>query len=134
MTADTVEAGNIGVVKVASGNYKISTAGIDTYTTGPAISLEPGVWVVTGKWTFNTGSASGARNIGIVLSPTSGTSGSGGYTLERVFAANNAWASLVASAVVEVTGTSKQTVYLKGASSMTYTTESGCEIKAVRIK
>ena len=132
--ADVIKAGNIGDVEAASGSYKISTAGIDTYTTGPGIALKPGVWVVVGQWVFNTGESSGARNLGALLSPNSGTSGNGGYALERVFATNNSFASLVVMTVLEVTGTSKQTVYLKGASSMAYTTAAQCSIKAVRIK
>lgn len=128
----TLTALNIGAVKSATSSNTISTAGIDTYTQGPSITLPAGVWVVTGQWVFQTGSSSGARNMGVQLSPTSGSSASGAYKLVRVNAASAAFASLDITDIITLTSTT--TIYLKAASSMTYTTATTNTIKAVRIK
>ena len=127
-----VIAGNIGATESGSGSFAISTAGIDTYETGPNVFLAAGVWVVSGQWVFQTGASSGARNMGVQLSPTYGTSGSGAYKMVRVNAASNAFASLEITDIITLTTPTR--VYLKGASSATYTTTATCTIKAVRIK
>ena len=127
-----LECNNIGDMKSASASKTIDTAGIDTYTEGPSVTLDAGVWVVTGQWVFNTGSSTGARNLGVQLSPNSGSTASGAYKMVRVFAANNSFASLEITDIITLTTTT--TVYLKGASSMTYTTAALAVIKAVRIK
>lgn len=127
-----LECNNIGKTLSASASKTIDTAGIDTYTEGPSVTLDAGVWVVTGQWVFNTGSTASARNLGVQLSPTSGSSASGAYKMVRVKAADNSFASLEITDIITLTATTR--VYLKGASSMTYTTASGATIKAVRIK
>jgi hypothetical protein len=128
----TLTALNIGVIAESSASKAITTAGIDTYTQGPSITLPAGVWVVTGQWVFQTGSSSGDRNMGIQLSPTPGASGSGAYKMVRVNAASQAFASLDITDIITLTSTT--TVYLKAACSMTYTTATINTIKAVRIK
>lgn len=123
---------NIGTTRSASASKTIDTAGIDTYTEGPSVTLTAGVWVVNGQWVFNTGSSASARNLGIQLSPNSGSTAYGAYKMVRVFAANNSFASLEITDIITLTATTR--VYLKGASSMTYTTAAGTAIKAIRIK
>lgn len=127
-----VTAANIGVTQSESGSYSIGTANIDTYTQGPSVTLAAGVWVVTGQWVFQTGDSSGARNMGVQLSPTSGSGGTGAYKMVRVNAASQAFASLDITDIITLT--SRTTVYLKGAASMTSSTAATCTIKAVRIK
>lgn len=123
---------NIGTTRSASASKTIDTAGIDTYTEGPSVTLTAGVWVVTGQWVFQTGSSSAARNMGVQLSPNAGSTASGAYKMVRVKAADNSFASLEITDIITLTESTR--VYLKGASSMTYTTAAVTTIKAVRIK
>lgn len=121
----------IGSVLSASSSNAITTAGIDTYTQGASLTIPTGSWVITGSWAFNTGSSSSARNIGIVLSTSSGSANTGILSRQRIMANNNGYAQLQ---VVYVGAFSADTtVYVKGASSMTYTTASANSIRAVRI-
>lgn len=121
----------IGTVKQANTNKTITTTGIDTYTQGASITLEAGTWVVIGTWVFNTGSSTGARNITCALSTASGNANSGMLARTRVHANSNAWASLQATYLATLSAST--TVYVKGSSTMTYTSESNTDIRAVRI-
>ena len=123
----------IGDVKTGSASSTIPSAGIDdAYVTGASVDLSPGVWVVTAQFPFGTGSSSGVRNMSVQLSPVSGASGSGGYKMVRVTAANQSWASVEITDIITLT--QPTTVYLKAASSMTFTSPTTNTIKAVRIK
>lgn len=121
----------IGSVLSAESSSTITTAGIDTYTQGASLTIPTGSWVITGEWAFNTGSSSSARNIGVVLSTSSGSANTGILSRQRIMANNNGFAELQVTYVGEFT--SDTTVYVKGASSMTYTTASANSIRAVRI-
>lgn len=128
-----LECNNIGAYKSATSSNAITSTGIDTaYVAGAHVTLEPGVWVVTGQWPFNTGSSSGVRNMSVQLAPNNSASGSGGYKMVRITAANQSWASLEVTDIITLT--SQTTVYIKASSSMTYTTATTNSIKAVRIK
>lgn len=124
-------AASIGTVKQSNVNKKITTTGIDTYTEGTSITLEAGTWVVIGTWVFNTGSSTGARNMTCALSTSSGSANSGMLARTRVYANTNAWASLQATYLATLS--SSTTIYVKGSSTMTYTSESNVDIRAVRI-
>jgi hypothetical protein len=121
----------IGSVLSATASKAITTAGIDTYTQGASIKIPIGTWVITGSWPFNTGSSSGARNLGVALSTSSGNANTGILARQRVYAYNNAYAQLQVVYVGEFE--EETTVYVKGASSMTYTSATTTEIRAVRI-
>lgn len=121
----------IGSVLSASSSNAITTAGIDTYTQGASLTIPTGSWVITGEWAFNTGSSSRARNIGVVLSTSSGSANTGILSRQRIMANNNGFAELQVTYVGNFA--SDTTVYVKGASSMTYTTASANSIRAVRI-
>lgn len=121
----------IGSVLSASSSNAITTAGIDTYTQGASLTIPTGSWVITGEWAFNTGSSSSARNIGVVLSTSSGSANTGILSRQRIMANNNGFAELQVTYVGNFA--SDTTVYVKGASSMTYTTASANSIRAVRI-
>lgn len=121
----------IGSVLSATSSKTITTTGIDTYTQGASIKIPIGTWVITGSWPFNTGSSSGARNLGVALSTSSGNANTGILARQRVYAHNNAYAQLQVVYVGEFE--EETTVYVKGASSMTYTSATTTEIRAVRI-
>jgi hypothetical protein len=112
-----------------SGSYRITTAGIDTYTNGPHLTLPPGSYIVVGAWVFQAGSSSGARNL--QLGFRSGASGSLWGERMRVMAAANNYAILNATALRTLT--SETTVYLAGSSSMTTATNGDAWITAVRL-
>ena len=112
-----------------SGSYRIATAGIDTYTNGPHLTLPPGSYIVVGAWVFQAGSSSGARNL--QLGFRSGASGSLWGERERIMAAANNFAVLNVSALRTLT--SETTVYLAGSSSMTTASNGDAWITAVRL-
>ena len=122
----------IGAVVQGNVNKTITTTGIDTYTEGASITLGAGTWVIIGTWVFQTGSSTGARNMTCALSTSSGSANSGMLARTRIHANSNAWASLQATYLASFTASST-TVYVKGSSTMTYTTAANTDIRAVRI-
>lgn len=113
----------------SSANTAIATAGIDTYTNGASIIVPSGTYVVTASWNFNTGSSSGARNIGVRINVSAGTMIGG--TWERIYPTNSSYAGLSCATIL--TTTVETTITVQGASSMTYANASGNGISAVRI-
>lgn len=98
-----------------SGSYAITTAGIDTYTNGPRITIPAGSYMFVGAWTFNSASASGDRNMQVGF--RSGASGTLWGERVRIRQSSGNFAVLNVSALRVFT--SETTVYLAGSASMT---------------
>ena len=98
-----------------SGSYAITTAGIDTYTNGPRITIPAGSYMFVGAWTFNSASASGDRNMQVGF--RSGASGTLWGERVRIRQSSGNFAVLNVSALR--TFSSQTTVYLAGSASIT---------------
>lgn len=98
-----------------SGSYSITTAGIDTYTNGPRITIPAGSYMFVGTWTFNSASASGDRNMQVGF--RSGPSGTLWGERVRIRQSSGNFAVLNVSALRVFT--SQTTVYLAGSASIT---------------
>lgn len=124
-----IDTDYIGKIYQNSGSYKISTAGIDTYTNGPSITLPAGTYIFVGVWNFNTGSSTGTRNVQAGF--RTGSSGSLWGERSRVINGSYGVSLLDISAIRTLASSS--TVYLVGSTSIVYTSNSTCYITAIRI-
>lgn len=133
-TTDVIDAVDkaiaLGADYTDNGAYKIGTAGIDSYTNGPHVTVPAGTYVFVGQWTFEQASSTGTRNLQVGF--RSGASGSLWGERVRVMAAAYNFAALNVSAIRTLSATT--TVYLAGSSSKTTDSTANCYITAVRIK
>lgn len=117
---------DIGKVYAAQASTPIITASINSYITGASIKVPAGTYIVAAGWIFNTGSATGERNIDVDI-----YAGDEMVARERVYSAKKNYASLNLTTIVELTETTALSV--KGSASMT-SDEGNNWIKAVRVK
>lgn len=117
---------DIGKVYAAQASTPIITASINSYITGASIKVPAGTYIVAAGWIFNTGSATGERNIDVDI-----YAGDEMVARERVYSAKKNYASLNLTTIVELTETTALSV--KGSASMTSNEENNW-IKAVRVK
>lgn len=113
--------------KSASKSMTYSAANIDTYSTGPSVSLEPGTWVVTVAAIFSTRSTSGTTNTHVAIQI-----GSSRYAeAQRVFASGNNWNVLSVTDSVHLTATT--TAACVASCSRAYTSATTWYITAQRV-
>lgn len=117
----------LGTTYYNSASVTISNVGIDSVNNGASITLPAGTYIITGRWVFQTGAVSGARNLQVAIANESSN-----VATERVYAAANKYAILNVTYIVAI---SAQTTYrVRGSSSEAISTACATEIRAVRIK
>ena len=123
-------ASNVGAVYSNTADAAISSTNIDTYAVGASVTVPAGVYVITAYWTFQ--SVSGARICDIDISTTGGTTATGYIARQRVSNATGNWSRLNVTTIESFA--SETTLYVKGSSTVAYTSAAPTRIMAVRIK
>lgn len=117
--------GKLGQAYEATTNTHITGTNMNTMTLGASVSLPPGVYVVTGRWAFPSVS-SGAKNLQVSVGTASEN-----WASQRITVPQDNWQSMSVTCIKTLTATT--TVYVKGSTSKSYSTNESTTIEAVRI-
>lgn len=125
-----VETSHIGTRYYASKQSTITTAGIDTHTTGATIWITPGVYAVSAQWAFNTRAASGTN--------TNSQCSIKNYTTNSIIASQRMFTTAGYYNTIQCSGiwsiSDPIGLSVTGSSSQTYSSASWNWIHAVKIK
>lgn len=119
--------GIVGTDYSSSTSTTMSTTGIDNATNGASLTLPAGTYVIVGRWTFQTGTVSGARNLQVAIANASGI-----VAHQRVYAASGNYATLSIACIAK--NSAQTTYWVRGSSSGAISAACTTEIRAVRIK
>ena len=119
---------DIGKTYSGSSSKAISASDISTHTLGAYVDLPAGTYVITAQWVFNTRSTTGNTNSQVSIYDNTHSKE---LVFERVMAAGYNYNALNCATIATFTENTR--VYVRGSTSISYTTATPNWIKAVRI-